>query len=64
MKKRAIKLLWECCISAPGFPAATEACKHVLMRAGDNEESVQDMVSKVFHSLWFTPRLEAGKRAC
>ncbi len=26
-----------------------DACKHVLMRAGDPEESIQDLVAKVFH---------------
>ncbi|PRW45458.1 nipped-B isoform X2 [Chlorella sorokiniana] len=59
VRKSAIKILWESCIRAPGFPRATDACKAVLMRSGDSEESIQDMVAKVFHSLWFTPRLEA-----
>lgn len=106
VRKSAIKILWECCISAPGFPRATgapprrprlgssrraarvpsagsmrvpapvlqgcrpaclltrscgsdcvpcprpraaDACKHVLMRAADPEESIQDMVARVFH---------------
>lgn len=26
-----------------------DACKAVLMRSGDPEESIQDMVAKVFH---------------
>lgn len=42
----------------PGFPikmalhafsVSADACKHVLMRSGDPEESIQDMVAKVFH---------------
>ena len=63
MRKRAIKILYDSCICVPDFPLATEACKHVLMRAGDSEESMQDMVSKVFHSLWFMPRLQAGGKS-
>lgn len=54
MRKSAIKILWECCIRAPGFPRATDACKHVLMRAGDSEESIQNTVARMFHELWFT----------
>ncbi len=30
-----------------------DACKAVLMRSGDTEESIQDMVAKVFHR-WAT----------
>ena len=29
--------------------ASADACKHVLMRSGDPEESIQDMVAKTFH---------------
>lgn len=60
VRKRAINILWESCIRSPGFPYATEACKHIMMRAGDNEKSIQDLVSKVFHNLWFTPCVETG----
>ncbi|PSC68988.1 nipped-B B isoform X2 [Micractinium conductrix] len=61
VRKAAIKILWDACIRQPGFPRATDACKHVLMRSADQEESIQDMVAKVFHSLWFTPRLEVAE---
>lgn len=37
-------------------PPGTDACKHVLMRSGDPEESVQDAVAKVFHR-WVGPPL-------
>lgn len=30
-------------------PAHADACKAVLMRSADPEESIQDMVAKVFH---------------
>ena len=58
VRKVAIKLLWECCIRVSGFPKAAEAARHVLMRANDLEDSIQDWVARVFHSLWFTPKLE------
>eukprot|EP00887_Chlorella_sp_A99_P005943 scaffold29.g5943.t1 len=61
VRKAAIKILWEGCMRAPGFPRATEAAKHVLMRGNDPEESVQNEVAKVFHSLWFSPRMETGE---
>jgi cohesin loading factor subunit SCC2 len=60
VRKVAIKLLWECCIKVSGFPKAAEAARHVLLRAADPEESIQDWVAKVFHSLWFTSKLEDG----
>lgn len=42
VRRSAIKILWECCMRQPGFSRATDACKHVLMRAGDPEESIQN----------------------
>ena len=63
VRKAAIKILWECCMRVPGFPRAVDACKHVLMRASDQEESIQSEVAKVFHSLWFSPRMEIGDGA-
>ncbi|CAD7704601.1 unnamed protein product [Ostreobium quekettii] len=53
VRKRALKILWECCVQPQGFPRATEACVHILQRAGDPEEAVQSMVTKVFGTLWF-----------
>ena len=40
-RQAAIRILWESCMRAPGFPRAVDACKAVLMRAGDPEESIQ-----------------------
>lgn len=53
VRKAAIKILWESCITAPGFTAACEACVAVLKRVNDAEESIQELVGKVFHGLWF-----------
>lgn len=48
-----MRILWESCIRAPDFPRASEACVAVLHRVADNEESILELVAKVFHGLWF-----------
>ncbi len=53
VRKAAVRILWESCIRAPDFPRASEACVAVLHRVGDNEESILELVAKVFHGLWF-----------
>ena len=50
-----MKILSEACIHSLGFPKAREACLAVLRRVRDPEESIQDLVTKIFHSLWFAP---------
>ncbi|KAK9829724.1 hypothetical protein WJX72_007528 [[Myrmecia] bisecta] len=60
VRKRALKILWDCCIRPLAFPKATAACVAVLQRAVDNEESIHDLVSKVFHGLWFASGMETG----
>ena len=60
VRKSALKILWESCISVPGFSRASEACVHVLNRISDPEESIQDLVAKVFHALWFACKPEPG----
>jgi hypothetical protein len=55
VRKRAVNIMWESCIKQPCFPRATQACVHILTRATDPEESIQKLVTKVFHNLWFSP---------
>lgn len=55
VRKRAVNIMWESCVKQPGFPKATQACVHILTRATDPEESIQKLVSKVFHNLWLSP---------
>lgn len=54
VRKRAINIMWESCIQQPGFERASDACVHILGRISDSEESIQKLVSKIFHSLWFS----------
>ena len=58
VRKAAVRILWEACIQVPNFPKASEACVAVLNRVIDSEESIQDLVGKVFHGLWFTSKRE------
>lgn len=53
VRKRAINIMWESCVQQPGFQRANDACVHILGRVSDPEESIQKLVSKLFHSLWF-----------
>ncbi len=58
VRKAAVRILWEACIRVPSFPKASEACVAVLHRVADSEESIQDLVGKVFHGLWFASKRE------
>ncbi|BDA45698.1 Nipped-B-like protein [Coccomyxa sp. Obi] len=60
VRKAAVRILWESCIRVPDFPRASEACVAVLHRVGDNEESILDLVSKIFHGLWFADSQEGS----
>lgn len=55
-----MRILWEACIQVPAFPKAAEACVAVLNRVADAEESIQDLVGKVFHGLWLASKREGG----
>ena len=56
VRKAAVRILWEACIRVPSFPKASEACVAVLHRVADSEESIHDLVGRVFHGLWFTSK--------
>ena len=62
VRKAAVRILWEACIRVPDFPRAAEACVAVLHRVADSEESIQDLVGKVFHGLWFASKREGLTR--
>lgn len=52
VRKRAIRSLWDCC-TCPGFNRAAEAVVAVLQRAGDSEESMRGLVTKICGEMWF-----------
>ncbi|XP_074560939.1 sister chromatid cohesion protein SCC2 isoform X1 [Curcuma longa] len=53
VRKRAIKIIRDLCISQSNFPEATQAFIVILSRVTDEESSVQDIVCKTFYELWF-----------
>jgi cohesin loading factor subunit SCC2 len=53
VRKRAIRSLWDCC-TCPGFSRAAEAVVAVLQRAGDSEESMRGLVTKICGEMWFS----------
>lgn len=58
VRRCAIKIIKDCAIAVEGFPRAVDACCALIARANDPEETVQNAVAKVFHSLWFSSTLE------
>lgn len=64
VRKRAVNIMWESCVKQPGFPKAPQACVHILTRATDPEDSIQKLVTKVFHNLWFSDPGSAGELCC
>ncbi len=64
VRRRALKILWECCILCPGFPheLAIEAIILILNRAGDSEESMRKQAALFCTELWFSPGSALGER--
>ena len=54
VRRSAIKILRDCAIVPPNFPRAADAACAVLARIGDPEESVQTLVARLFHGIWFS----------
>uniref|UniRef100_A0A6N2N2B1 Sister chromatid cohesion protein n=1 Tax=Salix viminalis TaxID=40686 RepID=A0A6N2N2B1_SALVM len=53
VRKRAIKIIRDMCISNPNFTQFTTACIEILSRVSDDESSIQDLVCKTFYEFWF-----------
>ncbi|KAK3124182.1 hypothetical protein QOZ80_7BG0583020 [Eleusine coracana subsp. coracana] len=52
VRKRAIKIIRDLCASNPNTDT-THAFVEIISRVNDEESSVQDLVCKTFHELWF-----------
>ena len=63
VRKRAVRVLWECCILCPGFPPdrIIEAVVLILSRAGDAEESMRKLAASLCTELWFNPGSAVGE---
>lgn len=64
VRKRAVKILWDCCVNCPHFPRATEAIVKVLYRCTDPEDSMRQLVTRMCSQLWFAAGAAAGALAC
>lgn len=53
VRKRAIKIIRDMCISNPNFTQFTTACIEIISRVSDDESSIQDLVCKTFYEFWF-----------
>ncbi|KAK6928115.1 Sister chromatid cohesion C-terminal domain [Dillenia turbinata] len=53
VRKRAIKIIRDMCISNANFSGFTNACTAILSRVSDDESSIQDLVCKTFYEFWF-----------
>ncbi|CAL5185968.1 unnamed protein product [Lathyrus oleraceus] len=53
VRKRAIKIIRDMCISSANFSGFTRACTEMISRVIDDESSIQDLVCKTFHEFWF-----------
>ncbi|KAL6498572.1 hypothetical protein OROHE_026513 [Orobanche hederae] len=53
VRKRAIRIIRDMCISSAEFPQYTAACVEIISRINDEESSIQDLVCKTFYEFWF-----------
>ncbi|GMH30203.1 hypothetical protein Nepgr_032046 [Nepenthes gracilis] len=53
VRKRAIKIIREMCISNVNFIEYPRACIDIISRVTDEESSIQDLVCKTFFEFWF-----------
>ncbi|XP_042498933.1 sister chromatid cohesion protein SCC2-like isoform X2 [Macadamia integrifolia] len=53
VRKRAIKIIRDMCMSNANFSEFTGACVEIISRVNDEEFSIQDLVCKTFFEFWF-----------
>jgi cohesin loading factor subunit SCC2 len=61
VRKRAIKTLWDCCVHCPGFTRRPDAVVAILQRAGDHEQAMQTLVTRICSAMWFDPCAVVGE---
>ncbi|EFJ52890.1 hypothetical protein VOLCADRAFT_115818 [Volvox carteri f. nagariensis] len=63
VRKRAVRLLWECCVRCPEFERRTDALLLIVSRATDTEDTMRALVNKICAEIWFLPqfRLESDE---
>ncbi|XP_039067046.1 sister chromatid cohesion protein SCC2-like isoform X2 [Hibiscus syriacus] len=53
VRKRAIKIIRDMCITNPNFSGFISACIEIISRVSDDESSIQELVCKTFYEFWF-----------
>ncbi|CAA6657408.1 unnamed protein product [Spirodela intermedia] len=53
VRKRAMKIIRDMCISNTSFSEMTRAFMEIISRVSDDESSIQDLVCKTFYEFWF-----------
>ncbi|GBG74809.1 hypothetical protein CBR_g19320 [Chara braunii] len=61
VRKRVIKIIRDVCVQ-PKFPKTTDACTRLISRINDDEQTIQDLVTRTLYELWFDP--ESGGAPC
>ncbi|KAF3779134.1 Nipped-B-like protein b [Nymphaea thermarum] len=69
VRKRAIKIIRDMCVSNEHFSGSMSACLQIITRINDDESSVQDLVCKTFYEFWFEessniPTQYVGDNSC
>ena len=61
VRKRAVRLLWECCVRcADNFPYRTDAVVRIMAKAADAEEAMRSLVVKICSEIWFLSKITLG----
>ncbi|GLC46380.1 hypothetical protein PLESTF_001845900 [Pleodorina starrii] len=55
VRKRAIRLLWECCVRCPDFVHRTDALLRIVSHATATEDSLRSLVTKICAEIFFLP---------
>ncbi|GFR50992.1 hypothetical protein Agub_g13318, partial [Astrephomene gubernaculifera] len=58
VRKRGIRLLWECCVRCPDFSRRGDALMRIVQRATDQEETMRALVTKICSEIWFLPKFQ------
>ncbi|GLI61512.1 hypothetical protein VaNZ11_003892 [Volvox africanus] len=58
VRKRAVRLLWECCVRCPEFERRIEAMLLIVSRVTDTEDTMRSLINKICAEVWFLPNFQ------
>ncbi len=63
VRKRALRLLWECCVRCgDGFPYRADAVVRIMAKAADAEEAMRALVVRICSEIWFLAKVTLGEQ--